>query len=184
LVLVGSGGLGTEVNAILRALSIPGAEVALPIGARPVFRDLVEMIFAWRTRRGHPPSPAAIEIFRAYASLVDPATRAAFMLVLRSVVDRFGQSVTARERLYLTTDLPTLVVWGDADPIIPVDHALEAHGRIRGSRLEIFEGVGHFPHCEAPTRFVDVVTAFIRETPAATPITPERWRELITRRVA
>jgi pimeloyl-ACP methyl ester carboxylesterase len=77
--------------------------------------------------------------------------------------------------------MPTLIVWGDSDPIIPIQHGIDAHAAIRGSRLEIFEGVGHFPHCEDPDRFVRVLTDFIRDTPAATAITPERWKELLTR---
>ncbi|MFI5296601.1 MAG: alpha/beta fold hydrolase [Polyangiales bacterium] len=181
LVLVGSGGLGVEVNAILRVLSIPGAEFSLPIGVRPGIRDFITKACGWMERLGRTPSPAAVEIFSAYASLTDPDARAAFVLTLRSVVDHHGQCVSARERLYLTMDLPTLIVWGDADPIIPIQHGLDAHAAIRGSQLEIFEGVGHFPHCEAPERFVRVLTDFIRTTAAATSITPERWRELLTR---
>lgn len=38
---------------------------------------------------------------------------------------------------------------------------------IPGSRLEIFEGVGHYPHCEAPERFVEVLVDFIASTEPA-----------------
>jgi pimeloyl-ACP methyl ester carboxylesterase len=72
--------------------------------------------------------------------------------------------VSASNRLHLAAEVPTLIVWGDADPIIPVDHAYAAHDSIPGSRLEIFEGVGHYPHCEAPDRFVDVLGDFIETT--------------------
>jgi len=75
-----------------------------------------------------------------------------------------GQAVSASNRLHLAAEVPTLIVWGDADPIIPVDHAHAAHTSIPGSRLEIFEGVGHYPHCEAPERFVEVLTDFIETT--------------------
>jgi pimeloyl-ACP methyl ester carboxylesterase len=61
-------------------------------------------------------------------------------------------------------ETPTLIVWGDADPIIPVEHARAAHTAIPGSQLEVFEGVGHYPHCEAPERFVAVLTEFIEAT--------------------
>jgi len=39
-----------------------------------------------------------------------------------------------------------------------------AHAAIPGSRLEIFEGAGHFPHAEYPERFAEVVTEFIDST--------------------
>ncbi len=183
IVLVGSGGLGIEVNALLRVLSVPGASYALPLGCRPVFRDAASRLCSWLSRRGRSASPAAIEIWRAYASLTDQATRSAFVATLRSVVDHHGQRMTARDRLYLASELPTLIVWGDADPIIPVQHALDAHAAIRGSRLELFPGVGHFPHCEAPARFADVVLDFVQGTPAAT-VSSQRWRELLRARAS
>jgi pimeloyl-ACP methyl ester carboxylesterase len=179
LVLVGSGGLGLEVNAILRALSVPGAALALPIGCRPMLRVAGEKVCAWLDRRGKHPSAQAIEIWRAYASLTDADTRRAFLATLRSVVDHVGQRMTARDRWYLAEELPTLIVWGDADPIIPMQHALDAHAAIRGSRLEIFEGAGHFPHCEDPVRFARIVGDFIRNVPAAD-VTTARWRELLS----
>jgi hypothetical protein len=42
-----------------------------------------------------------------------------------------------------------------------------AHRAIPGSRLEIFDGVGHYPHCEAPERFVEVLVDFIASTKPA-----------------
>src|SRR5262249_28901205 len=127
LVLVASGGLGIEVNALLRALSVPGAAYALPIGCRPSLRDAGERIGALLARIGRQPSAEGMEIWRSYASLTDPDPRRAFLLTLRSVVDHLGQRVSARDRLYLTSDMPTLIVWGDKDPIIPVQHAFDAH---------------------------------------------------------
>ncbi len=56
---------------------------------------------------------------------------------------------------------PTLIVWGDRDPIIPLEHGIRAHEMIAGSRLEVFEGAGHFPHCEQPERFVEVLVDFL-----------------------
>lgn len=181
LVLVGSGGLGVEVNAILRVLSVPGGSFALPLACRPVFRDLGAKLLQWRERRGKSMAPAAAEIWRSYASLADPETRRAFMLTLRAVVDHFGQRVTARDRLYLASAMPTLIVWGTSDPIIPVAHALEAHASMSGSRLELFEHVGHFPHCEQPERFVRVLSDFVRTTEAAS-VSKSRWRDLLTHR--
>lgn len=180
LVLVDSGGLGLEVNAILRALSIPGAAYALPLGCRPLFRDVGARFGAWMAKRGRSLGSAeAAEIWRSYSSLTDPDARHAFLLTLRSVVDHRGQRVSARDRLYLTRDVPTLIVWGDRDPIIPLKHGLDAHAAMPASRLEIFPGVGHFPHCGDPARFARVVTAFIADTPAADLLSSRRLRELL-----
>jgi pimeloyl-ACP methyl ester carboxylesterase len=80
---------------------------------------------------------------------------------LRAVIDPAGQAVDATDRLYLAAHVPTLIVWGARDAIIPVHHALAAHRAIPRSRLEIFDDAGHFPHCEAPERFVETLVDFI-----------------------
>jgi pimeloyl-ACP methyl ester carboxylesterase len=106
-------------------------------------------------------------MWQAYASLAEGENRQAFLRTLRSVVDASGQTVSAHDRLYLAAAMPTLIVWGDNDPIIPVGHGREAHDAMPGSRLEIFEGVGHFPHVEVPDEFVAALTDFIDTTTPA-----------------
>ena len=91
----------------------------------------------------------------------------AFIRTVRAVVDPGGQSVSANDRLYLASTIPTLILWGDRDEIIPVDHAHAAAERISGSRLEIFENAGHFLHVEEPARFAAALADFIVETEAA-----------------
>ena len=56
------------------------------------------------------------------------------------------------------SNVPTLIMWGDQDHIIPVDHAHATHRAVPASRLEIIEGSGHFPHVEMPDRFAEVLT--------------------------
>ena len=114
-------------------------------------------------------TPASQEIWRSYASLADAESRRAFFRSLRDVIDFSGQAVSALSRLYRAARLPTLIVWGAQDPFIPVSHAVAAHQAIPGSRLEIFDGVGHYPHCEAPERFVEVLVDFIASTKPARP---------------
>jgi len=177
LVLVGSGGLGREVNWTLRALTLPGTEWVMPLIFPPFVRTQGDALGRWLYRKGLR-APHLAEMWRAYASLTEPESRRAFVRTLRAVVDAGGQSVSARDRLYLTAAMPTLIVWGDADPIIPVEHAHAAHAAMPHSRLEIFAGCGHFPHVEEPTRFAETLMAFIDETkPAAAE--PAVYRELL-----
>jgi len=63
--------------------------------------------------------------------------------------------------------VPSMLVWGGADPIIPVAHGRRAHAMMPGSRLEIFEGAGHFPFNDDPERFVAVLGDFIATTEPA-----------------
>jgi pimeloyl-ACP methyl ester carboxylesterase len=80
------------------------------------------------------------------------------------VVDYRGQAVSALNRLHLTSEIPTMAIWGEADQIIPVAHAYAAHAARAGSRLEVLPGVGHFPQVERPTEVVELIDDFIITT--------------------
>ena len=115
---------------------------------------------------------------RGHASLADREARAAFVHTLRTIIDPGGQRVNASDRLYLAEHIPFLIVWGERDPIIPVSHGRAAHARVRGSRLEVFAGAGHFPHLDDPQRFLAVLVDFIESTePAA--LEMDEWRDLL-----
>jgi pimeloyl-ACP methyl ester carboxylesterase len=167
LVLVASGGLGRDISAILRAASVPGSELVLPllvndrvIGAgRAVGSALGRVGLRVHTDLG--------EVLRGHASLSDREARSAFLHTLRTIVDVGGQRVDATDRLYLAQAIPFLIVWGERDPIIPVRHGRDAHELVPGSRLEIFSDAGHFPHLDDPLRFVRVLTEFIDTTEPA-----------------
>jgi pimeloyl-ACP methyl ester carboxylesterase len=176
LVLVSSGGLGREVSRLLRTLSLPGAEQMFPLFCSPRLLDVGNRLASWIGDAFVRPAPAVEEMLRSYASLADGDTRRAFFRTLRSVVDARGQSVSAVDRLYLAALVPTLIVWGSRDPLIPVEHAHAAHEAIPGSRLEIFDDVGHFPHCEAPERFADALTEFVETTE---PASAQAWSDLL-----
>jgi pimeloyl-ACP methyl ester carboxylesterase len=84
------------------------------------------------------------------------------------VVDYRGQAVSALNKLHVAVGLPTVLIWGDDDRIIPVAHAYAAHDALEGSRLEVLHGVGHFPHVEAPAAVADILEDFIASTPVQT----------------
>jgi pimeloyl-ACP methyl ester carboxylesterase len=108
-------------------------------------------------------------MWRAYSSLAGATNRKAFVRTMRGVIEPTGQTVNASDRLYLAAHVPTMIVWGDRDGIIPVAHAHAAHELIPTSRLEILEGVGHFPHVEQPERFAELLVDFLQMTqPAST----------------
>ncbi|HZJ27037.1 MAG TPA: alpha/beta fold hydrolase [Acidimicrobiia bacterium] len=168
LALVCAGGLGEEVTPLLRVLAAPGVDLVMPLGLQPFVRTAVETVTGWFAKVGLRPAPATREVWRSYTSLLDPETRTAFVQTLRAVVDLRGQRVSAMDKLYLAEDVPTLIVWGADDPIIPVTHAYDAHEAMPGSRLEIIEGCGHFPYVEHPRRFAEVLLAFVSSTDPVT----------------
>jgi pimeloyl-ACP methyl ester carboxylesterase len=167
LVLVDSGGLGREVNPLLRAVALPGAEWVLPVLTDR--RVVAAVSAAGRLVERLPVrvAPSVQETARAFASLAESANRAAFVHTARSVLDLGGQRVDATDRLYLAAALPTLIVWGGRDGVIPVAHAHRAAAAIPGSELAVFEAAGHFPHVDEPARFADLLTGFLDRTAPA-----------------
>lgn len=163
VVLIGSGGLGPELNWVLRLLAAPGAEFVLPALAPKPVLDAGNAVRAWLMSAGLR-SPRGAEIWSAYSSLSDADSRHAFLRTLRSVVDYRGQAVSALNRLHMTAQLPVMLVWGDEDRIIPVAHGHAAHQALPGSRLEILPGIGHFPHVEAPDQVTALLADFIATT--------------------
>jgi pimeloyl-ACP methyl ester carboxylesterase len=167
LVLVSSGGLGRRVHRLLQAASLPGAEVVLPLITSPPLIAAASAVAQRLSRLGLQLGPDLVEMGRGYASLSDTGARQAFIHSLRAVIEPGGQRVSARDRLYLAEMVPSLIVWGAADPLIPVEHAAIAQREMPGSRLEIFEDAGHFPFLEEPERFAEVLGHFIDTTEPA-----------------
>jgi pimeloyl-ACP methyl ester carboxylesterase len=164
LVLVNSGGLGTDVGFILRLLSTPGAELLLPLIASRPTHFVGSGLLGLLTARGFD-SPKVQDRWRKYSALANAPGRQAFVRTLRSVVDLRGQTVTALDRLpQLVGDLPTLIVAGAEDRVIPTDHALAAHAALPGSRLAIIDGSGHHPHLDCPETLAGLIDEFVSAT--------------------
>jgi pimeloyl-ACP methyl ester carboxylesterase len=178
LVLVDSGGLGRGVSVLLRAATLPGSELVLPLLAASRLLDAGRLASGLLGRLGLRAGTDIEEIARGHATLADAGARAAFVQTLRSVVEPGGQRVNAANRLYLAERLPLLVMWGEHDSLIPVAHAHETHELLPASRLEVFPESGHFPQLDEPERFIDLLGAFIDSTEPAK-LDPEGWRELL-----
>jgi pimeloyl-ACP methyl ester carboxylesterase len=163
LVLVSSGGLGPEVTALLRAATLPGADLVLSLATIDRMQRIVGSVLDPFSKMGLL-RPSVAHVAHHLASLQDPDARRAFILTARSVLDLHGQRVDARDRLYLAHQLPTMIIWGGRDRLIPVAHGTQAHQLIPGSRLEIFDEAGHFPHQEEPERFASILLDFLEST--------------------
>ena len=166
LVLVSSGGLGREVHPLLRAATLPGSELVLPVIAHQRLHGLGGAVALALGRLGLRTGTDLAEMARGYGSLADAGARQAFILTLRAVIDITGQRVSATDRLYLAELLPSLIIWGRRDPLIPVEHATVAHRGLPGSRLDVFDDAGHFPQLHDPVRFGRTLIDFIETTEA------------------
>jgi len=179
MVLVCSGGLGKEVSPLLRALSLPGTEYLLPVVLNRQLHSVVGSLGNVLGRFGIRSDPFLAEVWGSWSRLTDLRAQRAFIHTIRAVIDVSGQRVSARDRLYLAHEIPTMIVWGDQDAVIPVEHAHIAHELIPGSRLEIVEGAGHFLPFEHPDRLDRLMRDFLATTKPAH-VSSQRWHEVLS----
>ena len=178
LALISSGGLGHEVSPLLRGAALPGASLMLRAAAHPRLLARLDGLSVRMRERGASKGASLQAVVRAMRPLETKGGREAFLQTLRSVIDIRGQRVSARDRLYLVSDFPTLIVWGERDNTIPIEHGRIAHSMIRGSRFETLPKAAHFPHLEDP----DGLSAILRdwlETTEPARIEDSEWAELL-----
>jgi pimeloyl-ACP methyl ester carboxylesterase len=120
------------------------------------------------------PAPIHKGVLRAYVGTAQPRPfdRAVEDALIAPWLGRVGQSAFYRqiaqgdqrhtdeiEPLYGRITAPTLVIWGEADPWIPVARGVELAQRIRGARLELLRSAGHLVQEDEP----DELALLLRE---------------------
>jgi pimeloyl-ACP methyl ester carboxylesterase len=181
LALISSGGLGPKVSPLLRVAALPGASPALALAARPRVIGAIAALANRLERRGSGKAVYLDAVARALRPLQSEGSRRAFIQTLRGVIDARGQRVSAVDRLYLLGPVPSLIVWGERDRTIPLEHGRAAHEGIPGSRFETLPRAAHFPHLEDPDGLAAVLRDFIATTePYA--LDADDWEELLASR--
>ncbi|MGW5452223.1 alpha/beta fold hydrolase [Nocardia sp. NPDC003979] len=181
IALVCPAGMGAGVHPAFRLATIAGAGPALMAATSWPVRTAVRAVIPLVTAVGGLGlGPDAEYVLRLYGGLAESGARNAFLRTIRAAADRRGQTITMLDRGYLAAHLPTLVIGGTRDTVIPSGHATRAHRAFPGSRIEIFNGAGHFPHHFDPDRFVTLIRQFIEETESAA-YDPLRWQRTLRR---
>jgi pimeloyl-ACP methyl ester carboxylesterase len=144
LVLLNSGGFGTEVTPLLRMLSLPGAGFVLPLIAagRAIWTGEASTVQELIPTRDH---------------------RRVFLSTLRSVVNHRGQAASALDCLHSLADVPTQIISGEKDRVVPVAHAYIAHSALPGSRLHVIPDAGHDPQVQQPQTVAELIDDFVAE---------------------
>jgi pimeloyl-ACP methyl ester carboxylesterase len=181
LVLISSGGLGHEVSPLLRGAALPGSAGLLRMATQRHVIGAIAAAGAGMRARGKKTGIYLQAVARALGPLEDPGSRRAFLQTLRSVIDVQGQRVSARDRLYLLGDMPTLLVWGERDRTIPIAHGLEAERSIPNCRFETLPRAAHFPNLEDPEGLAAVLEDFLATTSPAY-IDDSEWGAVIAGR--
>ena len=178
LVLISSGGLGPDVSPLLRVAALPGASPALALAARPRVVNAISSLADALERRGSERAVYANAIARALRPLQGEGARRAFLQTLRAVIDVRGQRVSAVDRLYLLGPVPSLIVWGERDRTIPLEHGRAAHEAIPHSQFATLPRAAHFPHIEDPDGLADVLAEFLANTEPFS-LDADDWEELL-----
>jgi pimeloyl-ACP methyl ester carboxylesterase len=181
LVLISSGGLGREVSPLLRTAALPGMSLLLSLTIHPRMLGAIREPGARLRARRIGVGVHLQAIARALRPLENAGARQAFLHTLRSVIDVHGQRVAATDRLDLLESMPTLIVWGERDHTIPIEHGRRAHAAIPHSFFATLPDAAHFPHLEDPDGLARVLRQFMRDTqPGA--IEDADWGAVLARR--
>jgi pimeloyl-ACP methyl ester carboxylesterase len=162
LVLVCSAGLGTELNPLLSMQTLPGYSDFLslisrtPMGAlhRVWARSLVLYTYPYLV----PPEWT----HEQYRLTLTPHFMDALLGALRNHVNIKGQQTILIDHLS-KIKMPTLIIWGGNDRVIPLSHAKEAMKHLPNARLEVISDCGHMPHVERPSATAAVLNQFLIE---------------------
>ena len=162
LTLVGSAGLGRDVNPLLALATLPVlGELAILLTQMPggdLLRTTMSagMLFAqpWR-------APAEF-VTEQHALGCRAGQLEASTAMARALFDVNGQREVLLDQLHTLT-MPTLVVWGAYDYVLPAYQAQAAVDRLPAGRLSVFPDCGHLPHVEWPDRFAAVLSEFLTE---------------------
>jgi pimeloyl-ACP methyl ester carboxylesterase len=181
LVLISSGGLGREVSPVLRTAALPGMSALLSLTIHPRLLGGLRRAGTRLRERGVGAGVHLQAIARALRPLENAEARQAFLHTLRSVIDMHGQRVSATDRLGLLESIPTMIVWGERDRTIPIQHGRLAHEAIPHSFFKTLPRAAHFPHLEDPEGLSLLLRDFLAETQPGR-IDDADWGAVLARR--
>ncbi|MBD2200654.1 MULTISPECIES: alpha/beta fold hydrolase [Calothrix] len=160
LVLVDSMGFSQLVNPALSNLTIPWyGELAIawsktPLGAKQRAWSRAALLFA------HPSKVPSTWIAEQERLGLVPGFLEANLSILRSQVSVVGQRQIILDSLP-QIQMPTLVVWGTNDYVLPNYQAQDAVKRLQQGHLALIPDCGHLPQVERPELFTDAVNHFL-----------------------
>jgi EmrB/QacA subfamily drug resistance transporter len=162
IALMSAGGLGSEVSRVLRYATLPGAgPLVRALGSAPVrlfargISSLARLFGARAVARG------LQALLATFVDLGDASRRGAFLRSARAVIDVRGQCVSGIEHFRNLTHVPTLIVWGTRDRVIPVAHARRAAEINPDAEVVLLDGVGHHPHLSQAAFVAERMMAFV-----------------------
>lgn len=162
LTLVGSAGLGRDVNPLLALAALPVLGELAILLTRVPGGDLLRTTMSAAMLFAQPWRMPAEFITEQHALARRAGQLEASTAMARALFDVTGQREVLLDQLHTLT-MPTLVVWGACDYVLPAYQAQAAVDRLPRGRLALFPDCGHLPHVECPDRFAAVLSEFLTE---------------------
>jgi pimeloyl-ACP methyl ester carboxylesterase len=131
------------------------ATAAAPLLLRLQERGLRRPRVRWATFKGLFQHPEALRRELLLETFQSGAGRPGFLPAVQGLV---GYDILDQ---LAEVDVPTLIVWGRNDRVVPPQDAAGFAQRLRNSRTVIFDDTGHLPQLERPTRFNRVLETFL-----------------------
>ncbi|HYE34204.1 alpha/beta fold hydrolase [Methylocaldum sp.] len=159
LVLIGSAGLGRAVSMTMRLLSLPGVRKIATLWFRTAFGARVWVFQLSGLLIAQPQRSPLSWLEGLYQMARMPGYLEAVAATTVSAVNLRGQREILLDQLSKLT-VPTLLLWGERDRMVPVRHAQAAVARLVQGQLEVLPDCGHLPQVEQPNRVTDVLSRF------------------------
>ncbi len=163
LVLANSAGFGKEVALVLRLLAIGPLAAVLLRPDEKASRRTVQSLFYDKTL------VTQDRIGLAFALSRRATHRQTLLDVARDLGTVSGVRAEWRRDLIgalATAEIPTLVLWGDHDHILPFSHLEAAAAALPRAESHAFPKTGHMPQIERPDEFAAVVESFLSRVSA------------------
>ena len=164
LVLIDSAGMGRHLTFAMRLLTLPGMDKLVSVlgqtklGAKLWSLSVTSLLFA-------NPTQAPRDWFdRLNRMARDPGYLKATVEAVKGGNTLAGQ----RDREIMLEQLPrltmpTLLIWGECDRIVPAHQARQASARLTRGQLVLLPNCGHVPQLEQPNRVEEVLSQFLKD---------------------
>lgn len=159
VVLIAAPGLEHSISSWLRLLAIPGAGAIRTLDHIPSVETLLDIALTGLSLL-RVPAPLLHELGRVANSVGSPARRAALLGILRTGLGVFGAMTEPVLERY-PANIPTLLIWGEHDFVLPTPFTQGSHARIPRSSYYVAPQAGHSPHRSHPGLVAEHIVAFV-----------------------
>jgi len=150
LTLVASAGGGSDAPLPMRLLTLP------VIGKFFNKLTIDSHTIGWKSIFVNKEKICQERIDEKFKDALLPGAQSSALATFKTMMDIRGfkrSDLKSLHRKLKELDLQTLIIWGDSDPLLPLNHAHRFQALIKNTRLDVFNQCGHAPQIEHPVKF-------------------------------